>query len=114
MLLWDGGAWTLVPMLRSFWRSEPRAFLVNRASGNSLSSLGGETWGRFGSVRITRRELPQHAPWELREAKWGGAENWYDGATLAVLTHEWEERFVKEVRVEQFELAPPPNAGGGR
>jgi hypothetical protein len=113
MLLWDLGSSSLVPFFRSS-QPEPRYLLVNRARGNAVGTAGSR-WGRFATVRIDRRELSQSPPWEWRDGKRVAAEDWFDeGVTLAGLSYEWQERFVKETTVEQFQLAPTLVTGGAK
>jgi len=113
MLLVDAGPVSLVPLFRSM-RAEPRYLLVNRARGHAVGS-GGGTGGRFGTVKINRRALSASPIREFRDGKWAEAEDWFDGnVTVAALTYDWQERFVKEITVEKFELVPAAVAGGAR
>ena len=112
MLLWDLGEWSLVPFLRRGVPADPRYFVVNRARSNAIHVGGESNWGRFGTVKITRRELPTtQAPWEWQGGKWVPESGWFDGLSLAVLSHHWDERFSKEVAVEHFALTSQPLAG---
>jgi len=106
LLLWEGGHWSFVPLLRTGLVSQQRYYVVNRAHRNAVEAGNVETWGRFGTVKIGRRALSNSTPWDWRDGEWRKEPDWFAGLTIAVVTHHWEERFTKEIRVAPFALSP--------